>query len=154
MKKVVGIVLACIMVLGLTGMIFADEMIVMEEETVDVGVDLASMSLDDLVALKKAISLEINSRLGGDDFFTAGTYYAGTDIKAATFLIENLDDESDFFNYYIYDSLEDQNNWNDSASGTVKGGKNLTVNLKDGQILVIDYLVNGTIREVQPSYAP
>lgn len=49
-------------------------------------IDLASMSTEDLVALKDSINEEIVNR-GGDNIIGEGTYVVGTDIKAGNFKV-------------------------------------------------------------------
>ena len=53
------------------------------------GVDLESMSLEDLISLKDAVNERIAAK-GGDNVIGQGTYVVGTDIKAANFKITPL----------------------------------------------------------------
>lgn len=103
------------------------------------GVDLESMSLEDLISLKDAVNEEIASK-GGDNVLGAGIYEVGVDIKASNFKLTpyegtssgelcifangtDTDDGEKVFHKWVY--YDEEKNVQES----------IVVNLKDGQVL-------------------
>ena len=105
----------------------------------DFGIDLASMSLEDLVSLKDAVNEEIATK-GGDNVLGAGIYEVGVDIKASSFKLTSYEG-SDSANIIIYDSKESMEA-DDNVFYTFmyydeekETQESTIINLKDGQIL-------------------
>ena len=126
-------------------------------------IDLASMSTEDLVALKDSINEEIANR-GGDNIIGEGTYTVGTDIKAGNFKVTPVKGYDGYTSFYIFkdsSEYEDYKGGNYDAGDCVidlsgydedcKDSGNLV--LKDGEILYIDRGI-AIIEEVDPSWKP
>lgn len=115
------------------------------------GIDLSTLTLDELVNLRNNINTEIYIRGEGEDseIFT-GTYIVGVDILQGTYAVKCLTPElsSNMINVIVYDKDDDQVSWVD-----IHLGREGFVSLKDGQTLKLCY-GGGTIREVHPSWAP
>ena len=103
------------------------------------GVDLESMSLEDLISLKDAVNEQIAAK-GGDNVFGAGVYEVGKDIKAASFKLICYEgtELTDVFVYENEDAItsnkpifRDYLNYDDKKTSQ----ESCVINLKDGQIL-------------------
>lgn len=103
------------------------------------GVDLESMSLEDLISLKDAVNEQIAAK-GGDNVFGAGVYEVGKDIKAASFKLICYEgtELTDVFIYENEDAMtsnepifRDYLNYDDKKTSQ----ESCVINLKDGQIL-------------------
>ena len=149
MKKLCALFLAAVMSLIIVGTAFAAE------------VDLSSMSMDGLVALRNDITLELESRLIFDDNrIGEGIYIVGKDIRSGyyEFTVTQMADNTSFVIIELY---EDQNHYdnkekinNDGNTGYLKSiGDMMSINLSDGMILTIRK-GSGTIQEVKPAWAP
>ena len=142
MKKIVAIVIAAIMSIGIAGTCFAAD------------VDLKSMSVEELIALKEAVVNELKER-GElvDDAIGSGIFVVGRDIKEGVFLITNTAEQ--FFTYLLYDSEEDKEANKALDRGNVYSGGTVTVNLHEGQVLNLQAVTSATIVEqAAPSWAP
>lgn len=127
------------------------------------GVDLESMSLEDLISLKDAVNERIAAK-GGDNVIGQGTYVVGTDIKAANFKITPLSTMSDpVINIAVYKDLNTLENDTDGEGymDFIKLWKpdeeetpdSAMLNLKENQVVVIKCGM-ATIEETKPSWAP
>jgi hypothetical protein len=119
--------------------------------------DLAALSLDELVALRDRVDAEISARIPVNKApFSSGIFLVGRDIKAGTYMIdwvsllpadssmyEHFDgrlyvSEADYeegteaFNAYYYALFEREGSW--------------TVSLSDGMVMTIDMTGSATIR--------
>lgn len=81
-------------------------------------IDLASMSTEDLVALKDSINEEIANR-GGDNIIGEGTYVVGTDIKAGTFKVTPVKEYDGYTSFYIF---KDSSEYEDYKGGNYDAG--------------------------------
>ena len=123
-------------------------------------IDLASMSTEDLVALKDSINREIANR-GGDNVIGEGVYTVGTDIKAGNFKVTPMKGYDGRTSFYIFkDSAEYEGGNYDAGDCVVdldsyEEGNTDSGNLilDEGEILYIDR-GNAVIEEVDPSWKP
>lgn len=136
-KKILALVV--VFVIALSTIVIADP----------ATVDLASMTMEELVALRNEVNAEISSRLGEEGFIGTGSYVVGTDIRPGTFCIVNTSD--DFANYYIYETKEDSYA---TLSGSIEEGDTCTIVLHEGNVLSLSHFGGGTITEIQPTWAP
>lgn len=128
------------------------------------GVDLKTMSIDDLIALKNAITDEIYSRLDfsfEDTKIGAGYYLVGEDIKAGKyeFICTSAETES-FSSGYEWShgivcvaSSADDDAVKVIEFGEIQVGEKYKFELKEGQVLVIARC-NGLIKEYSHSWTP
>lgn len=126
-------------------------------------IDLASMSTEDLVALKDSINTEIANR-GGDNVIGEGVYIVGTDIKAGNFKVTPMKGYDGRTSFYIF---KDSAEYDDYKGGNYDAGDcvvdldsyeegdtdsgNLV--LKDGEVLYV-YRGHAVIEEINPSWKP
>lgn len=126
--------------------------------------DFASMSTDELLALREQLNAEINNRLGDDNaLISDGLFVAGVDIKPGMYRITcsvAYDDREFYVN--LFESKEDyqtydQSRWNNTsyrlAQFVLLQGGEATVNLTDGMAIEI-YNGIGRIEGVTPDWAP
>ena len=121
----------------IAAMILATSMIATPVYAADTaGLDLDSMSVEDLVGLRDTINAKIGEK-GGDNIISQGVYEVGVDIKASNFKVINVKDDQ--FNIYIYASKEDYESYTTSEqillySDDTDGG---IMNLKEGEIVSV-----------------
>jgi len=143
MKKVVALVLVLAMCIGMVGVVSASP----------ASIDLSSMSSDDLIALKKAIDVELANR--GEivtGTITSGTFTTGRDIKPGVYVFTKQDDG--LAAIYIYDDQDKYSAHEPSGQSVISQGESATVSLFDGMVLLIDDF-SGTIElQPAPSWAP
>lgn len=153
MKKIVCLLLVVLM--AVCSVVYAEG-----------GFDLSSMSLDELVALHKAVDAEIDARIGCEPSTIAdGVYIAGTSIKAGAYTItcsETYDETGMviqvFENQDKYEEfLNSGNNWYAPGyqlySGSIAADQTATISLADGMVLVISGGA-GMVQEGNPIWAP
>ena len=105
------------------------------------GVDLESMSLEDLVSLKDAVNEQIAAK-GGDNVIGAGIYEVGKDIKAANFKVTPYE-ASGSMSLELYASEADMTAYNSLFNSFLyydekkTSQESVSLNLKEGQILQI-----------------
>ena len=125
------------------------------------GVDLESMSLEDLISLKDAVNEQIAAK-GGDNVFGAGVYEVGKDIKAASFKLICYEgtELTDVFIYENEDAMtsnepifRDYLNYDDKKTSQEETPDSAMLNLKENQVVVIKCGM-ATIEETKPSWAP
>lgn len=124
-------------------------------ETSASDLDLTSMSLDDLISLRSEIDAEITTRLSSSasDIIYPGTYIVGTDIKPGTYLFTCVDgeDQSEVFLDSIGGSA-------DPDAGDIwefiSPGDTISLPLRDGATLSIDYAPGTLSIQPTPSWAP
>lgn len=132
-------------------------------EDVTAGLDLDSMSVEDLVLLRDAVNQKIGEK-GGDNILGKGVYEVGVDIKAGRYKFTCAPyTEYGFANLCVYNSKEeyDQDESKDNFEDVVQldydeesDGQNPgMLSLKDGQAL---YISTGSaiIEEIDASWAP
>ena len=102
------------------------------------------MSLEELVALRDEINVEIGAR-GGDNVISQGTYVVGTDINAASFKATIIHgDAYAYASFIIYDDEDaykagtQRSNYSISYNENDDITQSLSLNLKEGQVLVIE----------------
>lgn len=104
------------------------------------GVDLESMSLEDLISMKDAVNEQIAAK-GGDNVFGAGIYEVGKDIKAASFKLICYEASGFTADVYVYDNNDDMKTNEPifrkymAYEEDKAAQESVIVNLKDGQIL-------------------
>lgn len=151
MKRLVAVTVVLLM---LCGVAFAS------------GVDIASMSTDDLILLRQQISDEIKKRTNDDDnMLPKGVYVVGKDIKAGAYILTMLPDE--YGTVFIIDTEERyleivaKMNSNDTSDESREGrvfeayvstGEQTYLSLKEGQVLITQG--TGTLSDNKPSWAP
>lgn len=128
------------------------------------GIDLAAMTIDELVALRQSVDAEIDARIGcAPAPIAEGVYEVGKAIKQGMFLITCTDVNNGWGIYIdLFDSMESyykykENNVENanliiSRSNFNIGGSTM-VQLEEGMVL---YIHNGiaTAEEVRPSWMP
>ena len=155
MKKIVVFVLAAVMSLGIFGTALAAD------------VDLASMSTDELIALRNQIVDELTIRLGSGDAIYAGDYKGGVTIKSGTYTItctkekENASDdmvlgifdEDDI--YFTYKDSSAYYDFKENAPIYLELDKDFSgvITIEDGQHLVIKW-GEAILTPAAPSWAP
>ena len=148
MKRLMVIIMVLLMV---TGVAFA------------YGVDIVSMSTDDLILLRQQISDEIKKRTNDDnDVLPRGIYVVGKDIRAGGYILHILPEENG--SIWIIDSeeshqkmVEKQNETDFKMIGLVfttnlSFGGQTYLSLKDGQVLIT--YVAGILSSNKSSWAP
>lgn len=128
------------------------------------GVDLAAMTLDELVDLHTRVDTEIDARISCDPAPIAeGVYEVGKSIKQGMFLITCTDVNSGWGIYIdLFDSMESyykykENNVENAnliiSRSNFNIGGSAMVQLEEGMVL---YIHNGiaTAEEVLPSWMP
>ena len=121
-------------------------------EDVTAGLDLDSMSVEDLVLLRDAVNQKIGEK-GGDNIIGEGIFEVGVDIKAGSFKV--ICNSDDMVNFYIYDDKEAYDSLDMSQQVLVhEGDKECGIlNLKNGQVVSVS-LGSAIIEEVNASWAP
>lgn len=121
----------------------------------DVSTDLSTMSVDDLIALRKCVDNELDSR----DFFSeseiySGTYVVGKDIKLGSYVIVCAQTMSQYgLEVRLY---ADEEMWRDSESLSrryIDEGESLQIRLDEGMVVAL-FDGTATIRRTEPSWAP
>ncbi len=125
------------------------------------GVDLTSMTIDELMSLKEELDLEIASRPDGQPMqLPSGEYLVGTDIPAGRYTLsflpgdEDIEDDLAFTNYYVYES---KSMYDYDASrlwlgdmpldeGSVRTGSTASVALREGNVFSLHYNGAGVSR--------
>lgn len=141
MKRIIGLILALVMSIGIAGTCFAAD------------ADLKSMSVEELISLRDEIIVELNEKLNPvNDTIGTGTFLVGRDIKAGVF---NLTQELDEYGAVkIYASEEDYTegktfSWENPSKGTT-----CTANLKDGMVIELVKFTGSIVEQTKPSWAP
>ena len=123
------------------------------------GIDVTSMSLDELVALHKSIDAELSSRIGCEpDEIPAGLYIGGESIKAGRYSIFTDDEHNGitvaaFENKETYDkALAEHNEAVVPFQNYVSHGDSAFVKVKDGQFLLLSD--TGFIKEAKADWMP
>lgn len=141
MKKIICLFLVFVMVLSFSGTIFA------------AGIDLDSMSIEELVELRDNVINKLNELLNPvNDVIGVGTYLVGRDIKEGVFAITVREDESG--SYKIFETPEKHEAGEYFAWENVWGNDVVTVNLKEGMVFCILGWSGSIVEEVKPSWAP
>ncbi len=128
------------------------------------GIDVTSMSTDELLALREKLNTEINDRLGDDNALIGdGVYVAGVDIKpgmyqitcAAAFndreFLVNLFESKE--NYQKYDESRLKNGKYRLFYAALYEGGMATVNLNEGMTIEI-YNGIGRVKAVNADWMP
>lgn len=141
MKKVLGLLLAVVMSIGIAGTCFAAD------------VDLKSMSIEELIALRDEVIAEINEKVNPvDDVIGAGVFVVGTDIKEGIFNLTVISDTFGAVKLYESKEMYDEGEtilWKNPAQGDM-----VTVNLHEGMVLEIGGFSCSIVEQVKPSWAP
>ena len=119
-------------------------------------IDLSNLSLEELVSLHAQVDelLAEKSKCKLDVIYQ-GYYVVGEDIKAGEYLLTRIDDfDEPFWIITIYESKEDEENYNDLSTINLCEGDNAQLNLKDG--MIIDFTLGYGLLEVieKPSWKP
>ena len=131
--------------------------------------DLASMSLDDLLALRQNVEREIIARLASDaSMLYTGVYYVGNDIKEGQYVITCTESfyqllvtvfasEDEYATYLSSDTFtlgeeSAAREANSKMSEYIAVGKSVYVNLEAGMVLKIEYGV-GQAQLVEMNWA-
>lgn len=103
------------------------------------GLNLDSMSVEDLVALRDTINAKIGEK-GGDNVLPQGTYEVGKDIKAGSFKVTCCAGY-DMSCFNVYSSKEDHDNLENAVQDSVSydGGDSAMINLDDGEYLDVTW---------------
>lgn len=117
-------------------------------------INLSEMSLDELIALRSAITEEISARLGDAGTIDLGLYEVGKDIKAASFEVTGLKDAEDTSYVIIFDNREDLDATKALQIHYLDAEQSAIINLKEGQWLRINNYGPISIQEIKPSFAP
>lgn len=149
MKRAIGLIIAFVLCLSMVTV--ADP----------VEIDLSSMTLDELVALRNDISFEISSRVSdqGEPFYP-GRYDVGKDIKAGTYVITNVTDDPDnnALNWIECGTatIKENGELESSYHEYIKCGSSVMVSLADGMVFLLSTdtgIMTITTME-KPSWAP
>lgn len=126
------------------------------------GIDISSLSDDDLLAMNESIDREIEARgLGEFSVLPAGVYVVGEDIKAGGYRLIGKDQQTfvlvfseDAFNAYVENgsSTRDKPEANPEVNIFVNPGDEGFVGLEDGQVLKVVYPCY--IEEADESWMP
>lgn len=122
------------------------------------GIDLDSMDLNALIELRDLANEKIAEK-GGDNTIGEGVYEVGVDIKATSFKVTPIpDDSSDYVNFYIYPNREAYEAYENSDQLLLYNNEEYTsnfgiLNLKDGQIIALS-TGSAILEESKPSWAP
>lgn len=120
-------------------------------------IDLKSMSDDELIAMKDAISEEMIERgIEIDTVFYPGTYVCGVDIRPGVYYLYGRSDNM-IFTVARYKTEENAKNGHNGDKAYVKHDETYRLDVKDGDVFVVDLLgmigVIG-IRTTKPVWAP
>lgn len=130
-------------------------------------IDFTSLSMDELMNLRKNVEDEIHARLGGSDAIYVGDYLAGKDIKPGKYVItctEETPTAGDDMVFGIYNSDDSyESHKSEEAYFGFRSNAVLffqlqkdgvaTVTLEEGQHLIIKW-GKGTCEPFAPSWAP
>ena len=130
---------------------------------------LASMGLDDLLALRQSIESEITARLASDaSIMYAGVYYAGKDIREGRYVITCTEEISDKLLVTVFASEDNYDNYTyHSSQGSeltarkeysmmdeyIAMGNSVYVGLETGMVLKVKNGV-GQAQLVEMNWAP
>lgn len=122
----------------LAAMILATSMIATPVYAADTaGLDLDSMSVEDLVSLRDTINAKIGEK-GGDNVLPEGKYEVGKDIKAGNFKIMCCAGyESAIVYVFTSKEEEDQGNADQHVGVTLADGDSGVINLENGEIVSV-----------------
>ena len=126
MKKLFALLLVCL--LSLVTVATAEDL------------DLANMSLEELVKLRASIDAEINSQLVATATLTSGTYVIGVDIAAGTYILVGIMDKGPSGyppEAWWAESLEKSNNYEYIDNTFLKKDRTIRITFNDGMILKI-----------------
>ena len=121
MKRVLAVILALLSVTA-----FAES------------IDVASMSTDDLLSLRKEINLEIQNRLEQQSgTMYEGVYVAGVDIPVGSYLATYVPSEYALSRIWVYDSLDafDEDRMNPRESYDVDEKSQVRIGLREGMVM-------------------
>lgn len=126
-------------------------------EDVTAGLDLDSMSVEDLVLLRDAVNQKIGEK-GGDNIIGEGIFEVGVDIKAGHYKVCGASDYEGYTTLETYANMDDcKNQENEIESldlyGSEEGYDKGNLSLKDGQFLLI-WRGSAVIEEIDASWAP
>ena len=118
----------------------------------NIGLDLSTYTLDELLEIRDSINSEINERLVGtsSEEMYQGEYVVGVHIKSGAYLLGGASD-NDYFSFFLYnDEVEGEIICNESLSY----GDQYYIELTDGMMLEV-YSGKGTVTQwAKPSWAP
>ncbi len=152
MKKIIAMLLVAMMVFG--GSVVSAE-----------GVNLATMTTEELLALHEAVDAEIDARIGCEpSAIGGGVYTAGETIKPGVYIItcaEAYAEEgmqvqvyADHAQYEEYRAVFDSYKPDYQLfAGVIMPGESVSISLSDGMVMVIDGGF-GHVQTVTPSWAP
>lgn len=116
-------------------------------------VDVDSMSLDDLVALRGKVNEAISAKLSeSSNTIFGGTYVAGKDIAPGSYVINLVSSGQPVVAVGVYASLETTNTAL-QYEALHPGDGGFAVSLADGEVLIID-ASECTIDKIAIPYAP
>ena len=103
------------------------------------GLDFSSMTIDELVSLRRAITQEIESRIEDADFAHAvnGTYKVGEDVDAGVYVFSRNGDDK-YTTIVLYATEKDMNEYNPAWSYTLFESDSIRVELTEGGYLLVD----------------
>lgn len=123
-------------------------------------VDIDSMTMDELIELRDAITKKINSSYGeGAETIYHGRYIVGETIKPGQYILVFYKDATVNKSYtsgevMIAEDTESFNNWDYISDNFFHFGEECYVDLKDGMVMFLNY-APAVIRPVEkPSWAP
>lgn len=123
-------------------------------------IDIDSMTMDELIELRDAITKKINSSYGeGAETIYQGQYAVGKTIKPGRYIIVFYKDTTVDDSYFageviISENKESFDDWEYVRDDFFNFGEECYVDLKDGMIMFLNY-APAVIRPVEkPSWAP
>lgn len=124
------------------------------------GIDISSLSDDDLLVLKKSVDEEITSRgLNDLSVLPSGIYIVGEDIKSGHYHLIGMDDQTKIhvFSPEAYDVFVQDGSWErpeakPDVNFYIDPGDDGFVGLEDGQVLRVIYPCY--IEEANESWIP
>ena len=118
------------------------------------GLDLSSLSLEDLLGLRKAIDEEIHIRISQpSETLYDGVYVIGTDIRSGRYLVTVIDCCVDEYSDSASFRITSVNGEKDRFY--LVPGQSRIVELVDGTTFEVEDVLSATLSDVPPaSYAP
>lgn len=120
----------------------------------NIGLDLSTYTLDELLEIRDSVNSEINGRLAGtfSDEMYQGEYVVGVHIKSGIYLLGGADD-NEYFSFHLYTDEEMERD-NLICNESLSYGDQYYVELTDGMMLYV-YSGKGIVTPwVKPSWAP
>lgn len=119
-------------------------------------IDLSNLSVEELISLHTQVDELLAEKSKCElDVIYQGYYVVGEDIKAGDYLLTRIDDfDEPFWIITIYESKEDEENYNDLSTINLHKGDNAQLNLKDG--MIVEFTLGYGLLEVieKPSWKP